>query len=139
MNYATIILDLRKEVFIMEYSRVILEMLERISVLEGKVKELEEKLAGTSAEQTQERNTDKISDKYRKLAEYLTTSSEKCIVLSYAQIEDILGFSLPETARKYKPSFWANTATHSYSSSWMAVGYKARVDKNRDCVTFEKK
>ena len=123
----------------MEYSQVILEMLERIKVLENKVKELEEKIENTPAPQPQANvQLDKVSAKYRGLAEYLLSSNETRVTLSYTQIEDILGFALPDTARKFKQSYWANTETHSYASSWMAVGYKARVDTESDTVTFIK-
>ena len=123
----------------MEYSQVILEMLERIKVLENKVKELEEKIENTPAPQPQANvQLDKVSAKYRGLAEYLLSSNETRVTLSYTQIEDILGFALPDTARKFKQSYWANTETHSYASSWMAVGYKARVDTESDIVTFIK-
>ena len=60
------------------------------------------------------------------------------MILTYPKIEEILGFSLPATAYNYPHSYWANTETHSYSSSWMAVEYKARVDVEKKTVTFEK-
>lgn len=123
----------------MEYSQIILEMLERIKVLENKVRVLEEKKEYTSAPQPQVAvQLDKVSAKYRGLAEYLLSSNETRVTLSYSQIEEILGFALPDTARKYKQSYWANTETHSYASSWMAVGYKTRVDIENDTVTFIK-
>ena len=123
----------------MEYSQVMLEMLERIKVLENKVKALEEKIENAPAPQPQANvQLDKVSAKYRGLAEYLLSSNETRVTLSYTQIEDILGFALPDTARKFKQSYWANTETHSYASSWMAVGYKARVDTESDIVTFIK-
>ena len=123
----------------MEYSQVMLEMLERIKVLENKVKELEEKIVNIPAPQPQTNvQLDKVSAKYRGLAEYLLSSKETRVILSYTKIEEILGFALPDTARKFKQSYWANTETHSYASSWMAVGYKARVDTESDTVTFIK-
>ena len=123
----------------MEYSQVILEMLERIKVLENKVKALEEKIEHTPTAQSQAVvQLDKVSAKYRGLAEYLLSSNETRVTLSYSQIEEILGFPLPVTARKFKQSYWANTETHSYASSWMAVGYKTRVDVESDAVTFVK-
>ena len=123
----------------MEYSQVMLEMLERIKVLENKVKALEEKIENTPASQPQANvQLDKVSAKYRGLAEHLLSSNGTRVTLSYSQIEDILGFALPDTARKFKQSYWANTETHSYASSWMAVGYKARVDTESDTVTFIK-
>lgn len=123
----------------MEYSQIILEMLERIKVLENKVKDLEEKIDNNAASQSQTSlNLGKISPKYRALAEYLLSSKETRITLSYSQIEKILGFALPDTARNFKQAYWANTETHSYASSWMAVGYKTRVDIDSDNVTFIK-
>lgn len=123
----------------MEYSQIILELLERIKVLENKVKVLEEKIENMPTPQLQTTvQLDKVSAKYRGLAEYLLSSNETRVTLSYPQIEKILGFTLPDTARNFKQSFWANTKTHSYASSWMSVGYKTRVDVESDNVTFIK-
>lgn len=124
----------------MEYSQVILEMLERIKVLENKVKVLEEKIENTPVVSRPQADVklEKVSAKYRNLAEYLLSSNETRVTLTYSQLEQILGFSLPDTARKFKQSYWANTETHSYASSWMAVGYKTRVDAENDKVTFIK-
>ena len=123
----------------MEYTQVLLEMLERIKVLENKVRMLEEKIEQLSADASQNvGQLDKVSAKYRGLAEYLLASNERKITLTYSQIESILGFRLPKTARNFKRSYWANTATHSYASCWMAVGYRTRTDANGDEVTFIK-
>lgn len=123
----------------MEYSQIMLEMLERIKVLENKVKVLEEKIENTPTSQPQVAvQLDKVSAKYRGLAEYLLSSNETRVTLNYSQIEEILGFALPETAKKFKQSYWANTETHSYAACWMAVGYKTRVDVESDTVTFIK-
>ena len=122
----------------MEYSQVMLEMLERIKILENKVKVLEDKIETTPPQQQSNVQLDKVSAKYRGLAEYLLSSNETKVALTYSQIEEILGFPLPDTAKKFKQSYWANTETHSYASSWMAVGYKARVDVESDTVIFIK-
>ncbi len=123
----------------MEYSQVLLEMLERIKTLEGKVESLEEQLRRAPGDQPRDGGQlEQVSLKYRRLAEYLWASQETRVTLSYPQIEEILGFKLPGTAKKFKPSFWANTKTHSYASSWMGVGYKAQIDPHSDSVTFVK-
>ncbi len=123
----------------MEYSQVLLEMLERIKTLEGKVQRLEEQLNHTPAAPAPDKGQlDSVSLKYRKLAEYLLSVNETRVTLSYPQIEGILGFKLPDTAKNFKPSFWANTKTHSYASSWMGVGYKTQIDPHSDSVTFVK-
>lgn len=123
----------------MEYSQIMLEMLERIKMLENKVKVLEEKIENTTTPKPQTAmQLNKVSSKYRGLTEYLLSSNETKVTLSYSQIEEILGFNLPNTARKFKQAYWANTKTHSYASSWMNVDYKARPDINSETVTFIK-
>ena len=128
----------KKGDIIMEYSQVILEMLERIKTLESKVSALEQRIPAPTQKKEPD-SLDLVSAKYKKLAEYLLSSGKDRVSLTYRQIEEILGFPLPETARKFKQSFWANTERHSYASGWMAVGYRARVDRNTDTVTFMKR
>lgn len=128
----------------MEINNIILELLSRIQVLENKVSALELQV-GQFQNQTQTTvtnrpvfPTEKISRKYKALAEYLYEKWEKKIQVSYEKIEEILGFSLPETAYNFPQSYWANTQTHSYASSWLAIGYKAKVDVENKVVIFEK-
>ena len=82
--------------------------------------------------------TQSVKGKYKKLAEYLYKKWARTMELSYKQIEDILGFSLPPTAENIPQSYWANTKTHSYAKgSWLAVGYKAKVIGDKR-VQFER-
>lgn len=123
----------------MDYSQIVLEMFERIKVLEKKVADLEQKANNNQTFNTQAVvSLDKVSAKYRGLTEYLLSCNQTKVELTYDELEKILGFQLPETARKFKQSFWANTETHSYASSWLAVGYKTRVDVDSDTITFVK-
>src|SRR5574344_46935 len=113
----------------MEYDRIIIELLDRIQVLEQKVKALESNSPNKSAEQVPDNtNNKKVSVKYRSLAKYLLDNNANEISLSYADIERILGFELPSSAHEHIHSFWANTYTHSYATSWLSVGYKTKVD-----------
>lgn len=119
------------------------QLLSRIQEMESKVAALEARIiAMESVGFTKERTeklfpAEKISVKYRPLAKYLFESGERRVQLDYTKIEEILGFPLPATAYNYPQSYWANTGTHSYSSGWMEVGYKARVDIEKKIVTFE--
>lgn len=128
----------------MEINNIILELLSRIQMLENKVSALELQVGQIQAQApTTMFNrpafpTAEISRKYKPLAEYLYEKWEKKIQVSYEKIEEILGFSLPETAYNFPQSYWANTQTHSYASSWLAIGYKAKVDVENKIVTFEK-
>lgn len=94
----------------METNAIIVELLSRIKVLESKVADLENRIGSTS---TLGLNVirppfpaNSISDKYKGLAEYLYEKWEKKITLTYAQIEEKLGFSLPTTAHNYPQSYW---------------------------------
>lgn len=65
-----------------------------------------------------------IGDKYKKLREYLEKhNTEKRIVLTYNQIELIIGDKLPESAYKHSESWWANTKS-SQATAWMNAGYQ---------------
>lgn len=58
--------------------------------------------------------------------------------LSFAEIEEILGFSLPRSAYLY-PAWWSNSGgTHVQSAAWQSAGYETRhVDLARHTVQFE--
>ena len=135
----------------MNLEKIVLELLgriqnteERITSLEERFAKLEERVAkleeGSQSGAPRERvfPSGVVGRKYLPLAEYLFENNGKKIVLTYAQIEHILGCELPATANDYPASFWANTATHSYSSAWMKIGYKARINIAEKKVTFEK-
>ena len=120
----------------------IVKILNRIETLENKVASLELRIAEFDNSQNAvfDRPTfpvGEVSEKYKGLAEYLYEKWEKKIELSYSQIEDILGFNLPPTAYNLPQAYWANTKTHSYASSWLAVGYKAKVLGDKKIV-FER-
>ena len=117
----------------MDINAIVLELFSRVQVLEKKVAELETRHHQPSTTDTPFYNrpefpADKVSAKYRGLAEYLYQKWDKKIEMSYTDIENALGFTLPATAYNLPQSYWANTETHSYAKgSWLAVGYKAKV------------
>ena len=118
--------------FIMEYEKIILNLIDRVSTLEEKVEKLEKI-------KFQEIDSFKTSKKYRYLSDYLSSSNKKSVSLTFKEIEEIIDFELPESAKKHRP-FWANTTTHSIALSWLSVGYET-VDVNMDSqtVVFEKR
>jgi len=77
--------------------------------------------------------------KYSSLAKYLSDLKETEVVLSFAEIERILGFPLPESARKLR-MWWGNDQTHSQASAgWLAAGYVVEdVDFKNETVKFRK-
>ena len=121
----------------------IVKLYNRIEILEKKVAELEEKVAKPQIMNTLgiERPAFPVecaNSKYKALSEFLYGSWEKRIVLSYEQLEDILGFSLPASAHNLPQSYWANTEYHTYAKSWLKLGYKVKVDTENKKVIFER-
>ena len=108
-------------------------MAEKIADLEERVSVLEK---GNIS--LQEAGASKGSKKYRYLSEYLSNSNQKFVTLSFSEIEKILQFELPDSARNHRP-FWANTTSHSIALSWLSVDYKTvSVNMEKQIVVFEK-
>lgn len=121
----------------------IVKLYNRIDELEKRVSQLEEKSnlkqnASTSCVERPTFPSECANSKYKALSEFLYGSWEKRIVLSYKQLEDILGFALPASAHKLPQSYWANTEFHTYAKSWLKLGYKAKVDVENKKVVFER-
>ena len=118
----------------MDYDRIILEMMNRISVLEEKVSELE-------GNKTTDSETGKGSKKYRRLTDYLLdkeAEGESIIRLSFDEIEKILGFALPES-KKHR-AFWANTESHPIALAWLCTSYRTvEFDDDSGIVVWEKR
>ena len=75
--------------------------------------------------------------KYYKLEEYLRNSQKQVEVLSYDEIEEILGFELPPSAHKYR-AWWANDRSHTHANAWLNAGWKvSSVDLGKS-ITFRK-
>ena len=78
-----------------------------------------------------------INSKYYPLKKYLEINGAAEIELGFAEIESILGFSLPESAFKYS-AWWVNGA-HSHSFSWGEAGYeKTRLSLSGKRVCFSR-
>ncbi len=121
----------------------IVKLYNRIEELEKRVSQLEEKsnLQQSASVPCVDRPTFPVectNSKYKALSEFLYESWEKRIVLSYEQLEDILGFALPASAHNLPQSYWANTEYHTYAKSWLKLGYKAKVDAENKKVIFER-
>lgn len=120
----------------MDYDRIMLELLNRIGILEEKVSVLEGKQDIPEPNQTD--FSQGVSKKYRFLADYLHGNNEETIKLHFEELERILGFKLPNSAYTHR-AYWANTTTHSVALSWLNVGYKTvEVDLDNKFIVFEK-
>jgi len=73
------------------------------------------------------------TSKYCTLGEHLAENANDELILSFSDIEDILGFPLPKSAHKFR-TWWANDNTHSHAiNGWLTYGWQVReIDlKNR--------
>ncbi len=77
--------------------------------------------------------------KYDPLKHYLESRSGSEIPLSFAQIEGVLDFSLPASARRHQ-AWWANTGgAHVHAVAWLDAGWRtSRVDLGGQHVVFRK-
>jgi hypothetical protein len=76
--------------------------------------------------------------KYDPLADYLRSlpESEREHTISLGEIEQILGVSLPHSARADR-SWWANTQHYTQARRWMSAGWRIiHVNLGRGSVTF---
>lgn len=78
-------------------------------------------------------------DKYRNLQKWLENNSSERITLTFSEIERILGFTLPESAKTHT-EWWANDSSHS-QAVWLDAGYKtvnSSIAISSKKITFEK-
>jgi len=74
-------------------------------------------------------------DSYKPLKDYLLSSGRSRIVLTFPELERVLGFPLPRSARAY-PAWWANGG-HSQANAWLGAGYRAeQVSLSSETVVF---
>jgi hypothetical protein len=78
--------------------------------------------------------------KYAALHNHLNRRRGRPEMLSFEEIEAIIGKALPQSAVKHR-SFWANDYKdyHSHARAWMGAGYRvAYVDRDEKIVRFER-
>lgn len=82
-----------------------------------------------------------MSGKYVLLYKYLENRYANTVVLTFSQIEDLLGFSLPDQARQ-EQAWWteepATAAGPSYSDAWILASRSAKPNLVAHTVTFER-
>ena len=82
-----------------------------------------------------------VTEEYRSLHKYLRDRYADKVVLTFGQIEDLLGFVLPNAAR-VEQGWWANPDAHStpspQSQSWMQANRTAAARLLPQVVVFER-
>ena len=81
----------------------------------------------------------KVGSKYYPLFAHLQQAAGKPVTLSFAQIEKLLGTSLPGSARM-RAGWWSNRSSGAVqASAWMDAGYHVKVvDVAAETVQFGK-
>jgi hypothetical protein len=77
------------------------------------------------------------SGKYRFLHKYLDERYANTVVLSFGQIEDLLGFALPPPART-DPDWWTRGADAGWSDVWRLAHRTAKPNLPARHVVFER-
>ena len=82
-----------------------------------------------------------MSGQYLLLYNYLENRYANTVVLTFAEIEDLLGFALPDQARLYQ-EWWTNAevsvAGRNYSDSWILASRTAMPNMLAKTVVFER-
>jgi hypothetical protein len=81
-----------------------------------------------------------VSSKYASLHGYLANRYADMVVLTFAQIEDLLGCALPDSAR-VQHEWWTSTDgdASSCSDAWIQAGRTARPNLLARTVSFERR
>ena len=80
-----------------------------------------------------------MSGKYLLLYKYLENRYANTVVLTFAEIEDLLGFMLPDQARLHQ-EWWTETKVsgRNYSDSWILASRTATPNLIARTVVFER-
>ena len=82
------------------------------------------------------------TSKYERLYNHLCSLSTAEWKTSFAEIEAIIGFALPASARRHRP-WWANQRRgtgHSHALVWVKAGWEtAEVDMAGETLVFRRK
>ena len=83
----------------------------------------------------------KVSGKYLSLYKYLEHRYADVTVLTFAQIEDLIGFALPPLARTHQGWWSMGAATAdgpSPAAAWLLAGRTANPNLHAETVAFER-
>ena len=77
--------------------------------------------------------------KYAPLTQHLTARNQPRVPMRFDELERLLGFPLPPSARKHR-AWWSNNPRNSVmTKAWLAAGYQSRdVDLAEERLLFER-
>lgn len=81
-----------------------------------------------------------MASKYDALKQHLLDADRGPLTMSFSEVEDVLGFPLPKSARA-GDGWWldrSSSAAHSHAFAWLAAGRRVGlVDRAAAQVTFD--
>ena len=82
-----------------------------------------------------------LRGKYRRLYTYLSSLQRQEWRTSFSEVEAVMGFALPPSARLHRP-WWGNQRGgngHSHALAWSVAGWEtAEVDMEAETLTFRR-
>lgn len=79
--------------------------------------------------------------KYDPLYKWLLEAKGRSVTATFKELEQLLGFTLPETARE-RPQWWGNELSqdtrHTHCKAWIDAGFHAHPDLAKHAVVFKK-
>lgn len=77
--------------------------------------------------------------KYQALTDYLAKYGDDDWIVSFVEIERLIGFDLPKSAFQHR-TWWANSGgTQVHQNAWLSVGWRvANADPSSQTVTFKR-
>jgi hypothetical protein len=84
--------------------------------------------------------TSRVPAEYRSLSTYLERRYASVVVLTFEQVEALLGFALPARACTER-GWWTSgdTSTNRYAEAWIGAGRSATPNFPARTVTFERR
>lgn len=77
--------------------------------------------------------------KYQPLEQRLEAIGKNYIPITFSEVEEILGFELPNSARSYRPWWSNNASSHVQARAWIEAGYVTeRVDMEGENLVFRR-
>ena len=90
---------------------------------------------------TEARTGDPRTSQYDLLYAHLLVQTEHSVAMTFAEVEMVLGFDLPPSARKYA-AWWGNadpdTCKTPYPQAWLRAGRRAAVNLTAESVVFNR-
>ncbi|MGE7601291.1 DUF7662 domain-containing protein [Peribacillus sp. NPDC097675] len=77
------------------------------------------------------------NSKYEPLHKFLKLNGSNRIVMTFLEVEDVLGFTLPVSASRYM-AWWDGASQHTQAYSWTEAGFKAKPNLSEKKVEFVK-